>query len=181
MTLYCGVTWIAVLLRALCGGLFLSVPLPCCVWESCGRGCVRGSERGWLPAPPRALGTSIHVALLDGVARHPGGGEEEDGEGLLWAEGGWMGQSFSVSFPVSLAVHTESINLSEYRRKRLCRFACATQSSSLHAVVTVRCGAVLFDEGRVRCYGCCAPQPFVASAPEIFFFCTRIIFYFALR
>ncbi|RNC46739.1 putative trans-sialidase [Trypanosoma cruzi] len=88
MTLYCGVTWIAVLLRALCGGLFLSVPLPFCVWESCGRGCVRGSECGWLPAPPRALGTSIQVALLDGVARHPGRDKEEDEKGLLWAEGG---------------------------------------------------------------------------------------------
>ncbi|ESS55836.1 hypothetical protein TCDM_12674 [Trypanosoma cruzi Dm28c] len=56
--------------------------------------------------------------------------------------------------------------------KRLCRFVCATQSSSLQAVVTVRCGAVLFDEGRVRCYGCCAPQPFIASAPSFFFFFT---------
>ncbi|RNC41020.1 hypothetical protein TcCL_NonESM09449 [Trypanosoma cruzi] len=84
MTLYCGVTWIAVLLRTLCGGLFLSASLPWCVWEGCGRGCVRGSERGWLPAPPRALENSIQVDLLDGVARHPGRGEEEDGEGLLW-------------------------------------------------------------------------------------------------
>ncbi|RNC35027.1 hypothetical protein TcCL_Unassigned02138 [Trypanosoma cruzi] len=179
MTLYCGVTWIAVLLRTLCGGLFLSASLPWCVWEGCGRGCVRGSERGWLPAPPRALETSIQVDLLDGVARHPGRGEEEDGEGLLWAEGGWTGQSPSVSFPVSLAVHTESINLSEYRRKRFCRFACATHSSSLQAVVTVRCGAVPLDEGRVRCYGCCAPQPFIASAPALSF--SNCVFFFALR
>ncbi|KAF5216956.1 hypothetical protein ECC02_010239 [Trypanosoma cruzi] len=55
--------------------------------------------------------------------------------------------------------------------KGLCRFACATQSSSLHVVVTVRCGAVLFDEGRVRCHGCCSPQPFIASASALFVFC----------
>ncbi|ESS64110.1 hypothetical protein TCDM_07876 [Trypanosoma cruzi Dm28c] len=61
--------------------------------------------------------------------------------------------------------------------KGLCRFVCATQSSSLHVVVTVRCGAVLFDEGRVRCYGCCAPQPFIASAPSFFFFSSRWIYW----
>ncbi|RNC39569.1 hypothetical protein TcCL_NonESM11062 [Trypanosoma cruzi] len=92
-----------------------------------------GSECGWLPAPPRSLGTSVHMVLPDGVSRHPGRGEEEDGEGLLWAEGGWTGQSPSVSFPVSLAVHTESINVSNYRRKRLCRFACYS------IVVIARC------------------------------------------
>ncbi|RNC54074.1 hypothetical protein TcCL_ESM08541 [Trypanosoma cruzi] len=120
---------------------------PFCVWEGCGRGCVRENEHGWLPAPPSALENSVHVALLDGVSRHPECGEEEDGEDLLWAEGGWTGQSSSVSFPMSLAVHTESVNLSECEMKGLCRFVCATQSSSLHAVVTVRCCAVLFDEG----------------------------------
>ncbi|RNC34833.1 hypothetical protein TcCL_Unassigned02347, partial [Trypanosoma cruzi] len=88
----------------------------------------------------------------------------------LWAEGGWMTQSPSVSFPVLLAVHTESVNLSECGMKRLCRFVCATQSSSLQAVVTVRCGAVPFDEGGARCHGCCAPRPFIASAPSLLFF-----------
>ncbi|KAF5219252.1 hypothetical protein ECC02_007761 [Trypanosoma cruzi] len=122
-----------------------------------------------MPAPPRALRASIHVALLGGIARHPERGEEDE-EDLLWAEGGWIWQSPSVSFPVSLAAHTESINLSERGMKRLCRFVCATQLSSLHAVVTLRCGAVLFDEGRVRCHGCCAPPPFIASAPSLFFF-----------
>ncbi|RNC46063.1 hypothetical protein TcCL_NonESM04176 [Trypanosoma cruzi] len=53
--------------------------------------------------------------------------------------------------------------------KRLCCFVCATQSSSLQAVVTVRCGAVPLDVGRVRCYGRCAPQPFIASAPALSF------------
>ncbi|EAN81771.1 hypothetical protein Tc00.1047053507727.19 [Trypanosoma cruzi] len=129
-----------------------------------------GSERGWLPASPCALENSIHVALLDGVSRHPGYGEEEDEEDLLWAEGGWMTQSPSVSFPVLLAVHTESVNLSECGMKGLCRFVCATQSSSLQAVVTVRCGAVPFDEGGARCHGCCAPRPFIASAPSFLFF-----------
>ncbi|RNC39348.1 hypothetical protein TcCL_NonESM11310 [Trypanosoma cruzi] len=167
----------AVLLRALCGGLFFSMSLPFCVWESCGRECVRESECEWLPAPPSALGASIHVDLLDGVSRHPGCSEEEDGEGLLWAEGGWTGQSPSVSFPVSLAVRTESINLSECGMKGLCRFVRATQSSSLHAVVTVRCGAVPLDEGRVRCHGRCAPQTFIVSAPALFcfFFASRWI------
>ncbi|RNC34626.1 hypothetical protein TcCL_Unassigned02568, partial [Trypanosoma cruzi] len=164
MTLSCGAKRMAVLLRALCGGLFFSMSLPFCVWESCGRECVRESECGWLPAPPSALGASIHVDLLDGVSRHPGCSEEEDGEGLLWAEGGWTGQSPSVSFPVLLAANTESINVSECGMKGLCRFVCATQSSSLHAVVTVRCGAVPLDEGRVRCHGRCAPQLFIASA-----------------
>ncbi|RNC60379.1 hypothetical protein TcCL_ESM01880 [Trypanosoma cruzi] len=169
MALSCGAAWMAVFLRALCGGIFFSMSLPFCVWESCGK-CVRGSERGWLPVLPRAFRTSIHVALLDGVLRHPGLSEEEDGEDLLWAEGGWREQSPSVSFPVSLAVHTESVNLRECWMKGLCRFVCATQSSSLHAVVTVRCGAVPFDEGGARCHGCCAPQPFIASAASLLFF-----------
>ncbi|EAN87193.1 hypothetical protein Tc00.1047053508587.50 [Trypanosoma cruzi] len=181
MTLSCGATWMAVLLRALCGGLFLSMSLPFCVWEGCGRGYVRGSECGWLPALPRALGPSIHVALLDGVSRHPGCSEEEDGEGLLWAEGGWTGQSPSVSFPVSLVVRTESINLSERGMKRLCRFSCATQSSSLHAVVAVRCGAVPFDEGRVRCHGRCAPQLFIDTASAFLFsVCVNFFFCFTM-
>ncbi|EAN94540.1 hypothetical protein Tc00.1047053511843.35 [Trypanosoma cruzi] len=135
------------------------------LWE---RMCA-GSECGWLPASPCALGASIHVDLLDGVSQHPGRGEEEDGKGLLWTEGGWTGQSPSVSFPVLLAAHTESINLRNYRRKRLCRFVCATPSSSLHAVVTVRFGAVPSDEGRVRCRGRCAPRPFIASASAFLF------------
>ncbi|RNC45848.1 putative dispersed gene family protein 1 (DGF-1) [Trypanosoma cruzi] len=88
MTLFCAATWMAVLLRALCGGLPFSMSLPCCVWEICRRGCVRGSERGWLPPSSRSLEISIQMVLLDGVLRHPGCGEEEDGEGLLWAEGG---------------------------------------------------------------------------------------------
>ncbi|RNC59169.1 hypothetical protein TcCL_ESM03237 [Trypanosoma cruzi] len=124
--------------------------------------------------------------MLDGVLRHPGRGEE-DGEDLLWAEGGWREQSPSVSFSMLLALHTESINLSECGMKGLCRFVRATQSSSLQAVVTLRCGAVLFDEGRVRCHGCRAPRPFIASAPSLLFFslceffCALIIFYFASR
>ncbi|EAN88918.1 hypothetical protein Tc00.1047053508431.5 [Trypanosoma cruzi] len=176
MTLSCGATWMAVPLRALCGGLLFSMSLPCCV-KGCGRGYVWETERGWVSASPSALGASIHVDLLDGVSRHPGCSEEEDGEGLLWAEGGWTGQSPSVSFPVSLAVLTESVNLSECGMKGLCRFVRATQSSSLHAVVTVRCGAVPLDEGRVRCHGRCAPQPFIASAPALFcfFFASRWI------
>ncbi|KAF5219580.1 hypothetical protein ECC02_007417 [Trypanosoma cruzi] len=170
MALSCGATWMAVLLRVLCGGLLFSMSFPFCVWESCGKGYVRESERGWLPASPCALGTSIDVDLLDGVSRLPGRREEEDGEGLLWAEGGWTGQSPSVSFSVSLAVNTESINLSECGMKGLCRFVCATQSSSLQAVVTLRCGAVPFDVGGARCHGCCAPQPFIASASALLFF-----------
>ncbi|RNC41394.1 hypothetical protein TcCL_NonESM09057 [Trypanosoma cruzi] len=170
----------AVLLHALCGGLFFSMSLPFFVCGKVVGEDMCGSERGWLPASPRALGASIHVALLDGVSRQPGCGEEEDGEDLLWAEGGWTGQSSSVSFPVLLAVHTESVNLGECGMKGLCRFVRATQSSSLQAVVTVRCGAVPFDEGRTRCHGCCAPRPFIVSAPG-FFFCARIIFYFASR
>ncbi|RNC41781.1 hypothetical protein TcCL_NonESM08644 [Trypanosoma cruzi] len=178
MTLSCSATWIAVLLRVLCGGLLFSMSLPFCVWEGCGRGCVWESECGWLPASPRALGPSIHVALLDGVSRHPGRGEDEDEEDLLWAEGGWTGQSPSVSFPVSLAVHTESVNLSECGMKRLCRFVCATQSSSLQAVVTVRCSAVPFDEGRARCHGRCVPRPFISSAPALSFFSVCVNFFF---
>ncbi|RNC51105.1 hypothetical protein TcCL_ESM11811 [Trypanosoma cruzi] len=54
--------------------------------------------------------------------------------------------------------------------KGLCRFVRATQSSSLQAVVTLRCGAVPFDEGGARCHGCCAPRPFIASAPSLLFF-----------
>ncbi|RNC41203.1 hypothetical protein TcCL_NonESM09244 [Trypanosoma cruzi] len=176
MALSCGATWMALPLHALCGGHFFSMFLPFCVWKSCGKGYVWGSERGWLSASPRALENSIHVALLDGVSRHPGCGEEEDGEDLLWAEGGWMTQSSSVSFPVLLAVHTESVNLRECGMKRLCRFVRATQSSSLHAVVTVRCGAVLLDEGRTRCHGCCAPRPFIASASSLLFFSLCEIF-----
>ncbi|RNC51299.1 hypothetical protein TcCL_ESM11596 [Trypanosoma cruzi] len=61
--------------------------------------------------------------------------------------------------------------------KGLCRFVCATQSSSLHAVVTLRCGAVPFDEGGARCHGCCAPQPFIASAPALLFFSLRVFFF----
>ncbi|RNC39163.1 hypothetical protein TcCL_NonESM11517 [Trypanosoma cruzi] len=137
-----------------------------------------GSECGWLPASLRALRTSIHVDLLDGVSRHPGRGEEEDEEDLLWEEGGWTGQSPSVSFPVLLAVHTESVNLRNYMRKRLCRFVCATQSSSLQAVVTVRCSAVPLDEGGVRCHGCCAPRPFIASAPALLFFSVSVACFF---
>ncbi|RNC40327.1 hypothetical protein TcCL_NonESM10202 [Trypanosoma cruzi] len=53
-----------------------------------GEDMCRGSDCGWLPASPRALRTSIHVALLDGVSQHPECGEEVDGEDLLWAEGG---------------------------------------------------------------------------------------------
>ncbi|EAN91103.1 hypothetical protein Tc00.1047053508247.140 [Trypanosoma cruzi] len=160
--------------RCLCvrcaAGFFFSMSSPFCVWESCGKGYVRESERGWLPASPRALGASIDVDLLDGVLRHPGRSEEEDGEDLLWAEGGWMTQSPSVSFPILLAVHTESVNLGECGMKRLCRFLRATQSSSLQAVVTLRCGAVPFDVGRVRCHGYCSPQPFIASALSLLFF-----------
>ncbi|RNC35054.1 hypothetical protein TcCL_Unassigned02095 [Trypanosoma cruzi] len=168
----------ALLLRALCGGIFLSISFSFCVWENCGRGCVRESECGWLPASPRALRNSIHVALLDGVSRHPGCSEEEDEEDLLWEEGGWTGQSPSVSFPVLLAVHTESVNLSECGMKGLCRFVCATQSSSLQALVTVRCSAVLFDEGGARCHGCCAPRPFIASAPSLLFFSVSVACFF---
>ncbi|RNF12511.1 hypothetical protein TcG_09005, partial [Trypanosoma cruzi] len=68
-----------------------------------------------------------------------------------------------------LAVNTESINLSECGMEGLWRFVRATQSSSLNAVVTVRCGAVPFDEGGARCHGCCAPRPFIASASSLFF------------
>ncbi|RNC40106.1 hypothetical protein TcCL_NonESM10463 [Trypanosoma cruzi] len=99
MTLSCGAKRMAVLLRASCGGLPFSMSLPFCLWEDCRRGCVRESECGWLPASLCALRGSMHVDLLDGVSQHPGRGEEEDGEGLLWAEGGWTGQSPSVSFP----------------------------------------------------------------------------------
>ncbi|RNC54263.1 hypothetical protein TcCL_ESM08321 [Trypanosoma cruzi] len=60
--------------------------------------------------------------------------------------------------------------------KGLCRFVCTNQSSSLHVVVTLRCGAVPFDEGRVRCHGRCAPQPFIASAPALLFFSLCEIF-----
>ncbi|RNC40105.1 hypothetical protein TcCL_NonESM10462 [Trypanosoma cruzi] len=62
--------------------------------------------------------------------------------------------------------------------KRLCRFSCATQSSSLHAVATVRCGAVLFDVGRVRCHVCCTPRPFISSAPALSFFSVCVNFFF---
>ncbi|RNC35479.1 hypothetical protein TcCL_ESM07291 [Trypanosoma cruzi] len=86
-----------------------------------------------------------------------------------------IGQSPSVSFPVLLAVHTESLNLRNYRRKRLCCFLRATPSSSLHAVVTVRFGAVPLDEGRVQCHGRCAPRPFIAPA-SVFFFLNLHIF-----
>ncbi|EKF26217.1 hypothetical protein MOQ_010100, partial [Trypanosoma cruzi marinkellei] len=153
--------------------VLLYMSLPFCVWECCVRGCVRGVSVGGSESSPAHCG--LHT--LGGFLRHPGRGEEEDGEDLLWAEGGWMGQSLSVLFPLSLAVRTESIAFSNYGVKRLCRFARATQSSSLHAVVTARCGAVLFDEGRVRCHGCCAPQPFIASAPTFMFFCSHNIFF----
>ncbi|RNC36371.1 hypothetical protein TcCL_Unassigned00649, partial [Trypanosoma cruzi] len=76
------------------------------------------------------------------------------------------------------AANTESINVSECGMKGLCRFVCATQSSSLHAVVTVRCGAVPLDEGRVRCHGRCAPQLFIASASAFFFFGLCEFFFF---
>ncbi|RNC31879.1 hypothetical protein TcCL_Unassigned05572 [Trypanosoma cruzi] len=64
--------------------------------------------------------------------------------------------------------------------KGLCRFSCATQSSSLHAVVAVRCGAVPLDEGRVRCHGRCAPQLFIDTA-SAFLFSVCVNFFFALR
>ncbi|ESS61131.1 hypothetical protein TCDM_11291 [Trypanosoma cruzi Dm28c] len=165
--------------RCFCVRCAAGFSFPCLCLGVCGK--LWESEHGWLPASPRALGPSIHVDLLDGVSRHPGCSEEEDGEDLLWAEGGWTGQSPSVSFPVLLAVHTESVNLSECGMKRLCRFVCATQSSSLHAVVTVRCGAVLFDEGGARCHGRCAPQLFIDTASAFFFsVCVNFFFCFTM-
>ncbi|RNC42671.1 hypothetical protein TcCL_NonESM07680 [Trypanosoma cruzi] len=166
----------AVPLRALCGGLLFSTSLPFCVWEGCGRGCVRGSECGWLPASPRALGTSIQVALLDGVSRHPGCSEEEDGEGLLWAEGGWTGQSPSVSFPVLLAAHTESINVSNYRMKvyaALCvplhRRRCTLSSRC----VLVRCRLMREECDAVAA----AHQDHLLPLHRPFYFCTCIFFF----
>ncbi|RNF00489.1 putative elongation factor 1-gamma (EF-1-gamma) [Trypanosoma cruzi] len=73
MDLSCSATWMALLLRehfcVCCAVDFSFSPMapPLCVGDW-GSGEVRGTERGWLPTTPRALGSSTHTWLLSAAS-----------------------------------------------------------------------------------------------------------------